>query len=116
MQKLIENLVKAFKDELRTLIAEELDKRLNATSSLQASQFQEMPKPDFKFISIQEVIERFGVSRATIDRWLRPDSGCHIPDFPKKIKQGSLTFFMESEINAYMKKQLEQREQGGEQC
>lgn len=116
MQKQIKALVDAFKDELRTLIAEELDKRLNAASSPQTSPFQAMPEPDFKFISIQEVIERFGVSRATIDRWLRPDSGVYIPDFPKKIKQGSSTFFVESEINAYMKKQLEQREQGGEQC
>ncbi|WP_240327101.1 helix-turn-helix transcriptional regulator [Ursidibacter arcticus] len=67
-----------------------------------------MPEPDIEFIRLGEVVKLFGVSRATFDRWQRPDSEYYIPDFPKKIKMGNLSFYVRSEIRAYMQKMIDE--------
>lgn len=67
-------------------------------------------EPDIEFIRLQDVMNLFGVSRATFDRWQRPDSEYYIPDFPKKIKMGNFSFYVRSEIRDYMQKLVDDRE------
>lgn len=67
-------------------------------------------EPDIEFIRLGEVVKLFGVSRATFDRWQRPDSEYYIPDFPKKIKMGNFSFYIRSEIRAYMQKLVDERQ------
>lgn len=67
-------------------------------------------EPDIEFIRLGEVVKLFGVSRATFDRWQRPDSEYYIPDFPKKIKMGNFSFYVRSEIRAYMQKLVDERQ------
>lgn len=78
----------------------------------QAVEFEQnvanMPEPDIEFIRLGEVVKLFGVSRATFDRWQRPDSEYYIPDFPKKIKMGNFSFYVRSEIRAYMQKMIDE--------
>ncbi|MDO4698185.1 MAG: hypothetical protein Q4A60_05850 [Pasteurellaceae bacterium] len=69
-------------------------------------------EPDLEFIRLQEVMKLFDVSRATFDRWQRPDSPYYLPDFPKKIKIGNFSFYVRSEIRDYMQKLVDQRENG----
>lgn len=67
------------------------------------------PVPDIEFIRVNEAIRLFGVSRATFDRWQRPDSDYYVPDFPKKIKIGNFTFYVRQEIRDYMQKLIDER-------
>lgn len=67
-------------------------------------------EPDLEFIRLQDVMNLFGVSRATFDRWQRPDSEYYLPDFPKKIKIGNLSFYVRSEIRDYMQKLIDERD------
>lgn len=66
-------------------------------------------EPDIEFIRLQEVMRLFDVSRATFDRWQRPDSEYYIPDFPKKIKMGNVVMYVRSEVREYMQDLIDKR-------
>jgi prophage regulatory protein len=58
-----------------------------------------MPDPIQKFISPRQTAEKFGISHATLWRWVKFQ-----PDFPRPISfSRGCTRFSEAELDAYIK-------------
>ena len=55
-----------------------------------------------KFIGMQAVMNRLGVSRPTIYNYLNPNSPSYNPNFPQPVKLNSENKWVEAEINAFM--------------
>lgn len=95
---------------LKTFLSEELERYFSIIQKSQES------AKELEFIRLSEAMRMLGAGRATFDRWQRADSEYYIPDFPKKIRVGGYVFYEKSEIQAFMQKRIDSREQGGEQC
>lgn len=64
---------------------------------------------EVKYLRIKDVLEKLGISKSTLYDWLNPKSPYFKPDFPKRVKMGVSTRFVESGITAYQKAQMNSR-------
>lgn len=64
---------------------------------------------EVKYLKISEVLDKLGIKKSTLHNWLNPKSPHFKPDFPKRVKIGVSTRFVESEITAYQQAQMNAR-------
>lgn len=64
---------------------------------------------EVKYLKIKEVLEKLSISKSTLHDWLNPKSPNFKPNFPKRVKMGVSTRFVESEITAYQQAQMNAR-------
>lgn len=62
-----------------------------------------------KYLKISEVMDKLGIGKSTLYDWIDPKSPRFKPDFPKRVKMGVSTRFVESEITAYQQAQMNAR-------
>ncbi|MGX2974433.1 helix-turn-helix transcriptional regulator [Ursidibacter arcticus] len=62
-----------------------------------------------KYLKINEVTDKLGIGKSTLYEWIDPKSPRFKPDFPKRVKMGVSTRFVESEITAYQQAQMNAR-------
>ncbi|WP_198927605.1 helix-turn-helix transcriptional regulator [Agrobacterium radiobacter] len=63
----------------------------------------EKPTEPMRFLRVKQVLERVPVARSTI--WRMSESG----EFPRSIKIGSATFWVESEVDEWMRERAQSR-------
>ena len=61
-----------------------------------------------RFLTIPEFLDRKGGSRSRLYEMMNPDHTRFDPDLPVPIKVGRLTFFVEEEVEAYLRLTIEQ--------
>lgn len=64
---------------------------------------------EVKYLRIKDVLDKLGISKSTLHDWINPKSPRFKPDFPKRVKMGVSTRFVESEITAYQQEQMNAR-------
>lgn len=64
---------------------------------------------EVKYLRVKEVLDKLGISKSTLHDWLNPKSPRFNPKFPKRVKMGTATRFVESEITAYQLEQMNSR-------
>lgn len=62
-----------------------------------------------RYLRINDVIQRLSIGKSTFFDWVNPKSSRFKPDFPKPVKIGRSTFYIESEINHYLQCQSANR-------
>ena len=59
------------------------------------------PRRKPRWVTIDDVLERFSIGRSTLYEYIDPDSPSYIPEFPKPAKIGRSTRFVEDELDDY---------------
>jgi prophage regulatory protein len=57
--------------------------------------------PRLKLLNLLQVLARIGVSRSALYKWMAAG------DFPKKVKMGSRTAWVEAEVDAWILRRIE---------
>lgn len=61
------------------------------------------------YLRIKDVIQQLNIAESTFFDWTNPKSPRHKADFPKPVKLGRSTFYIQSEINDFLQHQAANR-------
>jgi prophage regulatory protein len=61
-----------------------------------------------RLLTVPQFLERKGGSRSSLYEMMNPDSERFDPDHPEPIKVGRRTFFVEEEVEAWLRLKIEQ--------
>ncbi len=53
-------------------------------------------------LTIRELVRRVGISRSSVYSKINPSSPYYDPTFPRPVRVGSRSLFVESEVNAWL--------------
>lgn len=65
---------------------------------------------NMKYLRTKEVAQQMSIGVSTLFDWTNPKSSRFKADFPKPIKVGRSTFYVQSEISDYMQQRQPQAE------
>jgi len=68
------------------------------------AEHDQTPQAPLRFLRLPEVLDRVGVSKSTLYAWIRAGL------FPKPVPLGTLSVWVESEIEDWMAARIEQRD------